>query len=178
MAISREKKEKILNNLIERFKVAKSIWFASTIGLNVEDFSSLRKNLREVWATYNLAKKTLIKKALKEALNLEVDLSDLSGQIWAVCSNEDPVSGMWKVNDLVKETKWEKITWAISVFEWNIKTIEETKVIAALPSKDTLLGRLVGSMKSPISWLARFFDAAKNDLEEKKKEKVWDLVEK
>jgi len=36
-----------------------------------------------------------------------------------------------------------------------------------MPSRDTLLGRLVGSMKSPISALARFFDAASKDLEEK-----------
>jgi len=36
-----------------------------------------------------------------------------------------------------------------------------------MPSRDTLLGRLVGSMKSPVSALARFFDAASKDLEEK-----------
>jgi ribosomal protein L10 len=40
--------------------------------------------------------------------------------------------------------------------------------LASLPSKETLLSRLVGSMKSPISALARFFDAAKKDLEAKK----------
>jgi ribosomal protein L10 len=41
-----------------------------------------------------------------------------------------------------------------------------------LPSRDTLLGRLVGSMKSPISALARFFDSAAKDLESNGKTKV------
>ncbi|MDR1987623.1 MAG: hypothetical protein LBQ24_02420 [Candidatus Peribacteria bacterium] len=41
----------------------------------------MRKSLREVNATYTLAKKTIIKKALKDALNIDVELADLNGQI-------------------------------------------------------------------------------------------------
>ncbi len=175
MAVSKQKKEKILAELVEKFKEAKSIWFASTTTLTVDDFFSLRKELREVWATYTLAKKTLIKKAIKEALNIELDLNDLPGQIWAVCSNEDSVAGLGKVNELVKKTKWEKVSWTISIFEWEVKSNDDTKVIADLPSRDTLLGRLVGSMKSPISALARFFDSAAKDLESNGKTKVWEL---
>ncbi len=175
MAVTKQQKADILASLVETFKEAKSIWFASTTTLTVEDFYGLRKELREVWATYTLAKKTLIKKAIKDALNIDLDLKDMPGQIWAVCSNEDAVAGLGKVNDLVKSTKGEKINWAISIFEWELKWNDETKVIAAMPSRDTLLGRLVGSMKSPISALARFFDAASKDLEEKWKTKVSEL---
>jgi len=175
MAVTKQQKADILASLVETFKEAKSIWFASTTTLTVEDFYSLRKELREVWASYTLAKKTLIKKAIKEALDIDLDLKDLPGQIWAVCSNDDAVAGLGKVNDLVKSSKWEKINWAISIFEWEVKSNEDTKVIAAMPSRDTLLGRLVWSMKSPISALARFFDAASKDLEEKGKATVSEL---
>jgi hypothetical protein len=44
-----------------------------------------------------------------------------------------------------------------------------------MPSRETLLGRLVGSMQSPIAGLARFFDAAAKDLESKGKSKVGEL---
>ena len=175
MAVSKQQKVEILADLVEKFKEAQSIWFATTNTLTVDDFYSLRKELREVWATYTLAKKTLIRKALKDALNIEVDLKDLPGQIGAVCSNEDSVAGLGKVNTLVKDTKGEKISWAISIFEWELKDIEETKTIASMPSRDTLLGRLVGSMKSPISGLARFFDTAAKDIESNGKTKVWEL---
>ena len=175
MAVSKAQKVEILNDLIAKFKEAKSLGFASTNTLTVEEFGNLRKDLREVWATYSLAKKTLIKKALKEALDLDVDLAILEGQIGVVCSNDDPVAGLSKINDLVKKTKWEKVAWAASIFEGELKDLEETKTIASMPSRDTLLGRLVGSMKSPISSLARFFDAAAKELEEKAKAKLSEL---
>ncbi len=176
MAVSKQQKAEILAELIAKFKEAKSIGFATTSTMTVGEFAELRKNLREVSATYNLAKKTLIKKAIKEALDMDIDLSTLEGQIGVVCSNDDAVAGLGKVNDLVKKSQWEKVTWAACIFEWELKNLEETKVIAGMPSRETLLGRLVGSMKSPISGLARFFDAASKDLETKGQTKVSELI--
>lgn len=135
----------------------------------------MRNSLREVNATYTIAKKTLMKKALKDALGLDVGLADLPGQIGAVCSNEDAVAGLGKVNDIVKDKKGEKVEWAVSVFEGELKDNEATKAIAGMPSRETLLGRLVGSMQSPLSGLARWFDAAGKELEEKGKENIGQL---
>ena len=175
MAVSRQQKEQILANLVENFKNAQSIGFASSNTLSVAEFEAMRNDLRSVNATYIIAKKTLIKKALKDALDIEVELADLPGQIGAVCSFEDAVAGLGKVNDIVKKTKGEKINWAVSIFEGEFQDNEATKNIAGIPSRETLLGRLVGSMQSPISGLARFFDAAAKDLEEKGKAKVGEL---
>lgn len=175
MAVSKQQKVEILAGLVEQFKAAQSIGFSTTSTLTVAEFADLRKSLREVGATYTLAKKTLIKKAIKEALDIDVDLSDLPGQIGVVCSNEDAVAGLGKVNDLVKETKGEKITWAACIFEGEYKGLEETKVLAGMPSRETLLSRLVGSMMSPVSGMARFFDAAAKELETQGKEKAGEL---
>jgi ribosomal protein L10 len=117
MAVSKQQKVEILNELIVKFKEAKSIGFASTTTMTVDEFAGLRKNLREVNATYTLAKKTLIKKAIKEAINIDIDLSNLEGQIGCVCSNDDAVAGLGKVNDLVKSSENKKVTWASCIFE-------------------------------------------------------------
>ena len=176
MAVSNQKKAEILSSLVEQVKNAKSIWFASTKGVTVAEFADLRKKLREVWASYTLAKKTLIVKAVKEALDLDLNLADLEGQIGMVCSNDDAIAGLSKVNDFIKATeKEQKMTWSISIFEGKLQDKAETKVIASMPSRETLLSRLVGSMKSPISSLARFFDAAAKDIEAKGKTKVGEL---
>ncbi len=175
MAVTKQQKADILADLVMKFKEAKSIGFASTNTLTVAEFGDLRNALREVNASYTLAKKTLIKRALKDALDIEVDLSDLPGQIGAVCSNDDAVAGLGKVNDLVKSTKGEKVSWAISIFEGELNDNETTKTIAAMPSRETLLGRLVGSMQSPLSGLARWFDAAAKEVESTGKTKVSEL---
>lgn len=175
MAVTKQQKAAILADLIASFKEAKSIGFATSNTLTVEEFSKLRTELRTVNATYTLAKKTLIVKAIKEALNIDIDLSTLPGQIGAVCSNEDAVAGLGKVNDLVKKSKGEKITWAASIFEGELKDLEETKIIAGMPSRETLLGRMVGSLQAPLSGLARFFDAAAKELETQGKETVGTL---
>ncbi len=175
MAVTKQQKVEILADLTAKFKEAKSIGFATSDTLTVAEFGDLRNSLREVDATYTLAKKTLMKIALKDALGIDVDLSDLPGQIGAVCSNDDAMAGLGKVNDLVKKPKGAKITWALSIFEGELKNLEETKAIAGMPSRDTLLGRLVGSMQSPLSGLARFFDAAAKELETQGKETVGTL---
>ncbi len=175
MAVTKEQKAQILTELTDKFKNAKSIGFAATNGLTVSEFGTLRDNLRTVDASYTLAKKTLIKKALKDALGIDIELSELEWQIGAVCSYDDAIAGLSKVNDLVKSTKGEKISWSASIIDGELKEVEETKVIAGMPSRDELLSRLVGSMKSPISALARFFDAAAKELETQGKENLWQL---
>lgn len=167
MAVTKQQKADILADLTAKFKEAKSIGFAATNTVTVAEFGDLRNALREVDASYTVAKKTLMKIALKDALGIEVDLSTLPGQIGAVCSNDDAIAGLGKVNDLVKSSKGEKVEWAVMVFEGELKDNEETKAIAGMDSRETLLGRLVGSMQSPISGLARFFDAAAKEVEAK-----------
>ena len=60
-------------------------------------------------------------------------------------------------------------------YEIAARDLEETKSIASMPSRETLLSRLVWSLQSPLSGLARFFDAAAKELETTGKTKVWEL---
>jgi large subunit ribosomal protein L10 len=175
MAVTKQQKIDILTGLVAQFKEAKSIGFSTTSTVTVAEFAELRTSLREVGATYTLAKKTLIRKEIKDALDIDVDLSTLPGQIGVVCSNEDAVAGLGKVNDMVIKTKEEKIQWASCIFDGELKDLEETKILAGLPSRDTLLSRMVGSMMSPLSGMARLLDAIAKETETQGKEKAGEL---
>jgi len=174
MALTRTKKEQVLAQLVERLKEAKSIGFTTNNGLTVEEITNLRVNLREVNAEFHLAKKTLIKIAFKEVYDVEVDDALLPNQIALVLSNEDAVAGMGKVNDFMKKGQpgFEKMSWTGSYFEGELKDAESTKEIAGMPSRETLLSRMVGSLMSPLSSMARFLDAAAKEVESQWKENL------
>jgi len=176
MAVSKQQKVEILEKLVENIKGAASIGFTQTNGVTVAEFDELRGELRKVGTSYTIAKKTLIRKAIKDALDIDIDIKNLPGQVGIICSREDAIAGLSKTNDFVKKhAKQEKLLWVASIFEGAFKDLEETKVIASMPSKETLLSRLVGSMKSPISALARFMDAAAKEVEAQGKTTVGEL---
>ena len=166
MALNKAQKSEVLNQIKNLITNAKSIGFTTNTGLTVEEITNLRINLREVDATFTLAKKTLIKIAFKEVFNVELDDKMLPNQIAMVVSTTDAVSGLGKINSFRKKVE-DKIEWTGSYFEWEIKDAEETKVIASMPSRDTLLGRMVGSLQSPLSGFARFLDVLAKDKAEK-----------
>lgn len=117
-----ERKSEILSVLIENIKNAKSIGFAQTNAMTVSEFFCIKNDLRTVNTTYNLAKKTLVKIAVKEALGLELDLALLQGQVWVVCSNDDAIAWLSKTNAYItkaynKKAEVQKITWVASIFE-------------------------------------------------------------
>lgn len=174
MAVSKSQKIDILENLKKSIKEAKSVSFTTNNWLTVDEITNLRKSLREVNTSFTLAKKTLIKIAFKEVYNIELEDSMLNGQIAVVCSNDDAIAWLGKVNDFIKSFKKDpKVVWAWSYIEWELKNAEDTSNIASIPSKDVLLWRLVWSMLSPISALARFFDAASKKLNDEWIETLW-----
>lgn len=174
MAVSKSQKIDILENLKKSIKEAKSVSFTTNNWLTVDEITNLRKSLREVNTSFTLAKKTLIKIAFKEVYNIELEDSMLNGQIAVVCSNDDAIAWLGKVNDFIKSFKKDpKVVWAWSYIEWELKNAEDTSNIASIPSKDVLLWRLVWSMLSPISALARFFDAASKKLNDEWIEALW-----
>lgn len=177
MAITKVKKQEIVSNLIDIFNNSQSIAFTKNNWLSVEEISKLRKDLREVWASYTLAKKTLIKIAFKEVYWKELTDDLLPEQISVLASREDAVAWLSKLSSYMKgiNKKVERISWAGWYFEWEIKNAEEIKLLASIPSRETLLGRLIWSMQSPISSLARFFDAASKKLSEESKENLGQL---
>ncbi len=187
MAINKTKKKEILETLIENFKNTKSVAFTSNNGLNVDEISDLRNNLREVKSTYMLAKKTLIKIAFKKVYDIELEDSMLDWQIALLFSFWDEVAWLWKIHSFIKEVWEEKIKWSGSFIDGKINSAEDTKALAKLPSKEVLLWQLVWTMQAPISkfvwtldatvsWLVRLLSSAKDEIESKWKEKVGDLI--
>jgi len=148
MAISREKKQKVIEDLKEKILKQRTIILVDFTGLKVKDFSDLRRRLKLIDGELKVAKKTLIALVLKKA-GLETEVKKLKGEIALAFGFKDEISPA-------------KIVWQFSQENPNFKIlggflensfIDTEKIIelAKLPTREELLARLVGSISAPIS---------------------------
>ena len=149
MAITRQQKEVILADLIEKFKTSKSVMFSRNTGLTVEASQNLRNLLRESGISLHVAKKTLIKMAAKEAGYAEIPEEALEGSIAVAFSFEDEIAAAGIIHKVSKEN--ENITLTGGILDGEVFGPAKAEQLALIPSKEELLAKLVGSMKAPIS---------------------------
>jgi large subunit ribosomal protein L10 len=177
MAVSKARKWEILANLEAHLKDAQSIAFMSNKALTVLETSKMKKEIRAANGTYIVAKKTLMVIAMKRVLGAEMDIATLPGAVAILICKGDKIAPLAIVNKYAQELKKEeKIKFVAGYIDGRILGAAETTKLAGLPSREVLLAKLLGSMMSPLSGLARFFDAAKKDLESKNLSKVGNLT--
>lgn len=149
MSITRQDKEKIIQNLSDKFSKAKSIVFLGFQGLTVKEDNELRKCLRDENIDYKVARKTLIKRSLKEVKIEGVDEIELEGPVGAAVSYDDEVAPARLANEYAKTNK--KLKLLGGYISSKYLDAKEIKVLASLPGKDQLRGQLVGTINAPVS---------------------------
>lgn len=145
---TKEQKKKLVKDLTEKIKGSKSVVFADFKGVKVKDLTELKKELRKEGIDFKVSKKTLINIAFKEA-GVEVDTRKMDGQVAVSISSQDEVAPAKIISNFSKNNENLKILGG--VLEKSLMDIEQVKSLAKLPSKEELLGMLVGTIKAPIS---------------------------
>jgi large subunit ribosomal protein L10 len=177
MAVSKAKKSEQLAALEAHLKEANSVAFTSNQRVTVAEVSALKRDLRAQNAILLIVKKTLMRIAFKNVHGVDLDLDTLPGQVALVIGKGDAIAPLGVTNKYANEwKKEEKMTFVAGYMDGRMMDGAETKKLATLPSREVLLAKLLGSMMSPLSGLARFFDAAKKDLEGKSLSTVKDLI--
>lgn len=143
-------KGQILKDLEEKFSRAQAVYFAENKGMSVKDVSALRKKLHESGIDFVVAKKTLMKLAAKNQNLPELTDEVLTGPIAAVIGYADMIIPSKIVKDF-GATVENKVVLTGGVMEGKLLSKAQAIELASIPSKEQLLARLVGSMKSPIS---------------------------
>lgn len=151
MAITRAKKEEIVEKLKKAFKNAKSLIFVNFHGLRVADATSLRRALKNEGVSYMVAKKSLTSQAL-ESVKFDGTQPPLEGEL-ALAWGEDlvaPARGVYAFQEKFPENL--KIMGG--VFEGRFMTAIEMEEIARIPTLEVLRGKFVNIINSPIQRLA------------------------
>ncbi|MCI8620597.1 MAG: 50S ribosomal protein L10 [Clostridia bacterium] len=156
-AIIKQKEEEV-NKLADKIKDAKLVLFADYRGINVEDVTKLRKELRKSNTEYSIIKNNISKRALEkcEIKGLEVAVE---GPTAVIIGKEDYLEPAKAIYEYTKDHDFYKIKGGI--IEGKVMTAEEIITLAKLPSRETLLGMLAGGLLGTISKLAIAIDQVK-----------------
>jgi large subunit ribosomal protein L10 len=145
MAISRTRKEEIVDDLRDRFSRGRVTILTDFTGLDVASVTQLRNALRAVKAEYRVAKNTLIKRAI-ENTRAQGLKPYFKGTRAVAISYEDPVAPAKVLIDFVRDNKKPEII--AGLLEGSIITREEIQSLARLPGRQELLARVLSAMQA------------------------------
>lgn len=150
-----EQKKQVVNEMVEKFKAASAGVFVDYCGLTVEEDTELRRKFREAGVEYKVIKNTLTSRAAKE-VGLEALDPILNGPTALAMSVDNPVAPAKIIAEFAK--KHEALEVKAGFMDGAVMSIDEVNTLAATPTREELLAKMMGSMKSPISGLVRLLN--------------------
>lgn len=146
-----EQKKQIVEDLQQKFAKSKVVIVTDYKGLDVTKINSLRKKLRDLEIEYKVVKNTLLVRA-----SLETDVALIkdifTGPNAVALSYDDPVAPAKALTEFAKEHKALEIK--VGVMGGKVLDLETIKALAALPSREVLLGQLLSAFNGvPVSFV-------------------------
>lgn len=148
-------KQAIVEALTERLQGASAGIVIDYKGITVAEDTQLRANMRKEEVEYSVVKNTLLRFAAKNVGLDDLD-SVLNGTTSLATTNADPIAPFRIVKEFTSKLPKDSNKFVIKAAFMDGKMLSDSEVteIAALPSKDALYGKVLGTMLAPITSLA------------------------
>ena len=159
---SRQLKEVKVAEIKEKLEKAQGVVLSQYQGLNVEEDTLLRKNLREAGVEYKVYKNTLVILAAKE-LGIEGIVTHLKGSISLAFGYEEPTVAARVLNEFAKTHK--KLELKAAIIQGEIFDAAQVNQLASIPPRNVLIAKLLGSFKAPLSNFAYVLNSIKEQKE-------------
>lgn len=146
-----EAKAAAVEQLKQVLEGASSIYLTDFTGMPVEMMSNLRKKCREADVEYRVVKDSLTRLAAERAGVMEV-VEFLEGPIALALGHSDQLAPARVLSEFARAHKLPRMKAAL--VEGRIFAENEVKTLAALPSRDILLGQFAAGLKFPLMGFA------------------------
>jgi len=147
MPKTRQKKEQDSKRLEELLQGNTLAVISTFEGVKVKDSNAFRKELRSQQAELVVTKKTILTRALKNMHYDGFEPEKVQGMM-GIAFSQDEVTAAKLIKTFSKDRK---IVFAAGFLEGKYLTAQEVEALADLPSREMLLARTVGALKSPVS---------------------------
>jgi large subunit ribosomal protein L10 len=161
LAISKERKETLLEQYKEALQSNKAIVFTGFAGLSVKEIEGLRQKLRETGGEFFIVKNTIAKRAFAD-LGIEEPPTGFDGPTAIGAASEEIPAMVKSIVDLTKESEAFKVKGAI--IEGQQFDVTQVVQLAELPPLPVLRAQLLSMLNSPSTQLAGIFAGSMRQL--------------
>ena len=143
-----EQKKQVVADLAEQIKASASGVIVNYQGITVDSDTALRKALREAGVKYVVVKNTLTGRACDECGYGEIKQYLNGMTAIAISSPEDPIAPAKILKEYAEKIESFKIV--AGYCDGEVLDAQGVNTLAEIPSKEVLLAKFLGSIKSPI----------------------------
>jgi large subunit ribosomal protein L10 len=147
-----ELKKPVVEEISANLNGAACVVLVDHCGLTVEQDTQLRKQMRAEGIIYKVYKNTMLNFAI-QGTEFEPLAKHLEGPSAVAISKTDATAPARIISEFAKNAP--KLEMKAGVVEGSYYDEKGIAAIASIPSREVLLGRLLGSMQSPIANFAR-----------------------
>jgi large subunit ribosomal protein L10 len=147
--MNRTEKQQLVDELSEKIKGAKALYYTDFTGLNVKRMTELRRRLKKAGVEYVVIKNTLALRAVNESGLVGERLRGPTGIVVAT----DPVAGAKILSDFAKEFE-QKPAVKGGMFDGKAIDADQVKKLASMPSREQMLAELGAGLMSPLASFA------------------------
>ncbi|MEI7683066.1 MAG: 50S ribosomal protein L10 [Candidatus Saccharibacteria bacterium] len=151
MALLKAKKHEVVSEVSALLNSSKMTVITAYKGTTVKALQELRREARLNGTTVKVVKNRLVIKAIQTNENLkDVDTSAINGMLLYAFNSEDEVAPAQTLAIFAKKQPTLQFVGAINA-DGNFIAAEDVKALAALPSKDQLIGQVLTMLQTPVN---------------------------
>lgn len=159
--MNKQQKQEQVNEFGTKLREAQAAFLVDYRGLNVEEVNDLRRKLRDIGVEYRVVKNTLLRIAIQDTGMKCLD-PYLEGPTAIAIAHEEPVSSAKVLADFAKDKK--KFELKVGCVQGQLYSVDDIQRLSQLPSREVLLGKILGSLNAPASNLVGVLAAVPRSL--------------
>jgi len=145
-------KQAIVDEIKDKLSRAESAVIIDYLGTTVEQANAMRRKLRDANLDYTVYKNTMMVRAV-EGTPFEPLKEALKGPSAITISYDDAIAPARVLAGIIKE--YNKMAFKAGIVEGVYYDAEGVKELSAIPSRDELIAKFMGSIQSPVGKFVR-----------------------
>ena len=150
MGLNLEEKKTVVAEVSAKIAGAQTIVLAEYAGMPVAHLTRLRAQARASGVYLRVLKNTLVRRAVQESVFASLAEQMTGPLIYGI--SEDPVAAAKVLNDFAKTN--DKLVLRAGSYSGELLDKAGVQALASIPSRNELLGQLLGIMQAPVSGFA------------------------